>query len=76
MCKGLRQGDLMSPFLFILAIEALHEVLRKAINIRLFRGVEIGANSFSLSHLMYADDVIFEGEWSLGNANNVIGLLR
>nr|GEU50489.1 hypothetical protein [Tanacetum cinerariifolium] len=49
--KGLRQGDPPSPFLFILAIEALHVSLQEAKSKNLFEGVKctylglpIGAN--------------------------------
>nr|GEX57695.1 hypothetical protein [Tanacetum cinerariifolium] len=46
----------------------------------LFRGLRQGAtfgrNNMIISHLMYADDVIFFGEWSSTNANNLICRLR
>ncbi|GJX97095.1 RNA-directed DNA polymerase, eukaryota, reverse transcriptase zinc-binding domain protein [Tanacetum coccineum] len=40
--KGLRQGDRLSPFLFILAMEGLHAITCKAVNIGLFKGAIIG----------------------------------
>ncbi|GJZ99827.1 putative RNA-directed DNA polymerase, eukaryota, reverse transcriptase zinc-binding domain protein [Tanacetum coccineum] len=74
--RGLRQGDPMSPFLFILAMEGLHSLMCKAETIGLFKGVSIGNNNLCISHLMYADDVIIFGDWSLVNANNLISILR
>nr|GEY16528.1 RNA-directed DNA polymerase, eukaryota, reverse transcriptase zinc-binding domain protein [Tanacetum cinerariifolium] len=61
--RGLRQGDLLSSFLFILAIEGLHVLTCKAKTMGLFKGASIsnGNDSMSISHLMYADDVIFLG---------------
>ncbi|GKC32259.1 putative RNA-directed DNA polymerase, eukaryota, reverse transcriptase zinc-binding domain protein [Tanacetum coccineum] len=69
--RGLRQGDPLSPFLFILAMEGLHAFTSKAEEIGLFKGASFGRDSTSISHLMYADDVIFFGEWSWLNAQHL-----
>ncbi|GJW79628.1 RNA-directed DNA polymerase, eukaryota [Tanacetum coccineum] len=74
--RGLRQGDPMSPFLFILAMEGLHALTCKAEALGLFKGVTIGRDNLSISHLMYADDAIFFGDWSWINAQNLISMLR
>nr|GEW44479.1 putative RNA-directed DNA polymerase, eukaryota, reverse transcriptase zinc-binding domain protein [Tanacetum cinerariifolium] len=74
--RGLRQGDPMSHFIFILAMEWLHVLTCKAEELGLFKGASIGCNDMSISHLMYADDVIFFGEWSQVNAHNLISMLR
>ncbi|GJZ21486.1 putative RNA-directed DNA polymerase, eukaryota, reverse transcriptase zinc-binding domain protein [Tanacetum coccineum] len=76
LSKGLRQGDPMSPFLFILAIEGLHVMVSKAVNTGLYKGASIGHGSMNISHLLYVDDAIFVGEWSHFNAYNLICLLR
>ncbi|GJY46340.1 putative RNA-directed DNA polymerase, eukaryota, reverse transcriptase zinc-binding domain protein [Tanacetum coccineum] len=76
LSKGLRQGDPMSPFLFILAMEGLHAMVSKAVTTGLFKGASIGQGNISISHLLYADDAIFVGEWSHTNAYNLICLLR
>ncbi|GKA00908.1 RNA-directed DNA polymerase, eukaryota, reverse transcriptase zinc-binding domain protein [Tanacetum coccineum] len=74
--KGLRQGDPLSPFLFILAMEGLHASIRKAVDVGVFKGASIGQGNLVLSHLFYADDAIFVGEWSQYNAYNLICMLR
>ncbi|GKC83489.1 RNA-directed DNA polymerase, eukaryota, reverse transcriptase zinc-binding domain protein [Tanacetum coccineum] len=73
--RGLRQGDPLSPFLFILAMEGLHAFICKAINMGIYKGISIG-NNLRVSHLIYADDVIFIGDWSLHNTHNLICILR
>ncbi|GKC25373.1 putative RNA-directed DNA polymerase, eukaryota, reverse transcriptase zinc-binding domain protein [Tanacetum coccineum] len=74
--KGLRQGDPLAPFLFILAMEGLHASICKAVNVGVFKGVSIGQGNMVFSHLLYADDAIFVGEWSQSNAYNLICMLR
>ncbi|GJU94132.1 putative RNA-directed DNA polymerase, eukaryota, reverse transcriptase zinc-binding domain protein [Tanacetum coccineum] len=57
--RGLRQGDPLSPFLFILAMESLHLLTCKAQETGLFKGASVGHGNMIISHLIYADDVIF-----------------
>ncbi|GKC39913.1 RNA-directed DNA polymerase, eukaryota [Tanacetum coccineum] len=70
--KGLRQGDPLSPLLFILAMEGLHAFICKAVDLGIYIGVHVGDNNLCLSYLIYADDVIFIGDWSYNNAHNLL----
>nr|GEV12801.1 RNA-directed DNA polymerase, eukaryota [Tanacetum cinerariifolium] len=60
---GLKQGDPLSPYIFILVMESLHISVCRAMNGRLLNGIRLHG-SLSLSHLFYADDALFIGEWS------------
>ncbi|GJT97819.1 RNA-directed DNA polymerase, eukaryota [Tanacetum coccineum] len=73
--RGLKQGDPLAPFLFILIMESLHISFSGAINNGIFKGIQI-SESTVLSHLFYADDAIFMGEWSEPNMGNIIKILR
>ncbi|XP_071695017.1 uncharacterized mitochondrial protein AtMg01250-like [Rutidosis leptorrhynchoides] len=74
--RDIRQGDPLSPFLFLLAVEGLNVFTTTAINRGMFKGVKIGKDEIVLSHLQYADDTLFVGEWSKVNFSNVVKLLK
>nr|GEV90596.1 putative RNA-directed DNA polymerase, eukaryota, reverse transcriptase zinc-binding domain protein [Tanacetum cinerariifolium] len=76
LSKGLRQGDPLSPFLFIIAMEALHIALMEAREKGVFKGVEVGKNKAEISHIQYADDALLVGEWSEIIITNLIRILR
>uniref|UniRef100_A0A2N9GQ47 Reverse transcriptase domain-containing protein n=1 Tax=Fagus sylvatica TaxID=28930 RepID=A0A2N9GQ47_FAGSY len=59
--RGLRQGDPLSPLLFLVVMEVLSRMLRKVEEEGLIRGFKAGCNAavdLSISHLLYADDTI------------------
>ena len=50
--QGLRQGDPLSPFLFLLAAEGLNIMMKAMVEAELFRGYKVGGgDSMILSHL-------------------------
>nr|GEW41474.1 RNA-directed DNA polymerase, eukaryota [Tanacetum cinerariifolium] len=59
---GLKQGDSLAPYLFILIMESLHISFSRATSVGVFNGIRIN-DSTVISHLFYADDAIFMGEW-------------
>nr|GEW61600.1 reverse transcriptase domain, reverse transcriptase zinc-binding domain protein [Tanacetum cinerariifolium] len=59
--RGLRQGDPLSPFLFIIAMEGLHVAMEDAMAAGIYKGFNI--NTLNLSHLFFADDGLFIGDW-------------
>ncbi|XP_022030231.1 uncharacterized protein LOC110931132 [Helianthus annuus] len=73
--KGLRQGDPISPFLFIMVMEVLSCMIEKARSEEVVTGIQI-PNGPCVSHLFYADDAIILGEWSELNIRNVVRILR
>ncbi|XP_074290178.1 uncharacterized protein LOC141616912 [Silene latifolia] len=55
---GLRQGDPISPYLFILCMEILSLMIIKAESNRSIEGIKLSRNSPAFSHLLYADDAL------------------
>ena len=72
MERGLRQGDPMAPFLFLIVVECLNIMVKEAMEKGMFKGVKVGNEDIMLSHLQYADAIIFFGEWESGNIKNLI----
>lgn len=59
--KGLRQGCPMSPYIFILAMEFLTKLFRLQQQNGHIMGLKIARSAPSLTHSMYADDLIIMG---------------
>ena len=51
LSKGLGQGDPLSPFLFIIAIEALHIAMLEAREKQIFQGIKLGKLLFLIYNL-------------------------
>jgi hypothetical protein len=68
MERGLRQGDPLSPFLFLLAAEGFHVLMQSFIVNNLFTGYNLGRHGpIAVSHLQFADDTLILGEKSWAN---------
>lgn len=72
---GLKQGDPLAPYLFILIMESLHLSFSRVVDAGVFKGIKID-NAVTISHLFYADDAVFIGEWSDDNLNRIMHILH
>ena len=54
--RGIRQGDPLSPYLFLLCSEVLNELLEHAVERNHIEGVSLCKSGLKISHLFFADD--------------------
>ncbi|GKV40773.1 hypothetical protein SLEP1_g48376 [Rubroshorea leprosula] len=74
--KGLRQGDPLSPFLFLIVAEGLNGIINSAVSKSLFNGVQVGSSNITISHLQFADDTILFGEANEQNIKAAKSIMR
>ncbi|MCI23418.1 RNA-directed DNA polymerase (Reverse transcriptase), partial [Trifolium medium] len=74
--RGLRQGDPLSPYLFILMAEGLTSLIHQAIGRGDIHGVKICRGAPMVSHLLFADDCFLFCRASIDEANHLLKILK
>lgn len=74
--RGLRQGDPLSPFLFILAVEGLSVMVSNVVARHMYNGYRVGGGAFKVTHLQYVDDTLFVGMASWKNVWAIKSILQ
>lgn len=57
--RGIRQGDPLSPYIFILCSEVLSGLCNKAQQDGLIQGIQVARGCPRINHLLFADDTMF-----------------
>ena len=73
--KGIRQGDPLSPFLFLLYIEGLHGLISKAVGQGDIQGYALSRNSPRLTHLLFANDSLLFCKATIQECQKVLDIL-
>ncbi|XP_048634861.1 uncharacterized protein LOC125608425 [Brassica napus] len=73
--RGLRQGDPLSPYLFVIALNNLSLMLNKAAQDMRFN-YHLNCSSSRLTHLCFADDLLIFMDGSLESVQAVLQVLR
>ncbi|KAA3460601.1 reverse transcriptase [Gossypium australe] len=74
--RGLRQGDPLSPFMFLMCGEGLPSLMRLAMSEGILKGVKASRSGPKISHLLFADDCILFSEASSRGAIVLQEILR
>jgi hypothetical protein len=69
--RGLRQGDPLSPFLFILGFEVFSRLMFKKERNGCLKGLRITRNCLPIHHLLFAYDLLIFGKASVSKATNI-----
>lgn len=59
--RGLRQGDPLSPFLFILMIEGQGRLIKHTIKMGNIKGLQLSEDGQALTHQQFFDDTMLQG---------------
>jgi hypothetical protein len=73
--RGLRQGDPLSPYLFLLCAGGLSSLLLYEQEVGGIDGVRVCRNAPSVSHLLFADDSLILMKADMTNATSLQAVL-
>nr|XP_025669949.1 uncharacterized protein LOC112769679 [Arachis hypogaea] len=74
--RGIRQGDPLSPYLFLFCAEGLSFLLHKAEQNRLIQGVQVNRRCQTVNHLLFADDSILFCKIAPNTSQSILELLE
>ncbi|KAM6593604.1 hypothetical protein CsatA_001307 [Cannabis sativa] len=74
--KGIRQGDPLSTYLFIISVEGLSALIQKFEANRLIQGCRVPQQAPSITHMFFADDSYLICQATRGAADSISNLLH
>lgn len=69
--RGIRQGDPMSPYIFVLCMDKLSHLISHAVDNGRWKPMRAGRNGPMVSHLMFAADLLLFGKASVEHLANI-----
>lgn len=74
--RELRQGDSLSPYLFVLCMDTLGHTIKEAVRTGKWNAIRAARHTPTVSHLFFADDFILFGEAGVEQAMNMEGVQK
>nr|XP_025611899.1 uncharacterized protein LOC112705278 [Arachis hypogaea] len=74
--RGIRQGDPISPYLFVIAMDKLSQLIEEKVNEGRWKPMTARRQGPAISHLLFADDLLLFVEASTNQMNVVKGVLE
>ncbi|XP_038687586.1 uncharacterized protein LOC119986972 [Tripterygium wilfordii] len=74
--RGVRQGDAISPYLFVLCVERLGHLINNAVLSGAWKAIKLSPYGPALSHLFFADDMVLFAEASVDQIKVVMECLN
>jgi hypothetical protein len=68
----LRQGDPLSPYLFILCSEVLSRIINREVDQGAIQGVKLGLGALPIAKLFYVDDVLLFCRAKIGEVDMLL----
>lgn len=74
--RGIRQGDSMSSYIFILCMKRLSRNIKQVVQNKNWEPISLNRGGPQLSHLMFADDIILLAKAHKGNSEAILSTLN
>jgi exonuclease III len=74
--RGIRQGDPLSPYLFLMCAEGLSALLRQASTAGRLKGTQTSRGGPWVSHLFFADDSLLFGQATIADSERFMAILN
>lgn len=74
--RGIRQGDPISPYLYLIYTEGLSRVIKSSVQKGVLHGYKASRYSPAISHLLFVDDFLLFCQATKEECRNLLQVLR